>query len=93
MPSPKVASDICRRRRHTPFQRGLSQSEREDNLSGAFHLKPGAAKKIRGKHIALVDDVYTTGSTLRALSAVFTDSEVREISIWALCSTASAHKN
>lgn len=48
--------------RHTPHQVGLSAVERSSNLAGAFGAAPGVAVPRR---VLLIDDVSTTGSTLR----------------------------
>ena len=54
-----VAARLIRRRKNTPSQTGLSRSERKRNLAGAFEVR----ERVRGTLI-LVDDVYTTGSTM-----------------------------
>ncbi len=48
--------------RNTPKQSLLNKEEREKNLQMAFHINKG--KDIRGKTILLVDDIYTTGTTM-----------------------------
>jgi len=45
--------------RETPPQSGLSAAERETNLRDVFRLLP-----CRQEHVLLVDDIYTTGSTV-----------------------------
>jgi predicted amidophosphoribosyltransferase len=50
-------------RAHRPTQRGLSPTAREANVAGAFTLRRGV--DLRGKTVILVDDVRTTGATLR----------------------------
>ncbi|MGI6168133.1 MAG: ComF family protein [Christensenellales bacterium] len=49
------------RRINTPPQTGLSAEKRRQNVQNAFL----ATKEVQGKHILLIDDVLTTGSTIR----------------------------
>ena len=58
----KVNTTILVRHKDTPHQTGLSRENRLTNLSGAFEVTD--KKLIRNKTILLVDDIYTTGSTL-----------------------------
>ena len=51
-------------------QAGLSQKERQENLSGSFKLKDEALTSIRNKNILLIDDVFTTGATLSECARV-----------------------
>ena len=63
----RLRSDLLERTRATEAQTRLSREERRRNVAGAFALtSPAAAATISGKHILLVDDVTTTGSTLDA---------------------------
>lgn len=45
-------------------QAGLTQKERRENLSGSFALKEDVKEIIKDKNILIIDDVFTTGSTL-----------------------------
>ena len=54
-----------KRVRATPHQAGMDREARLRNLRGAFQVTSAAAK-CRGRHVWLVDDVLTTGSTLTA---------------------------
>lgn len=55
---------ILKRIKHTPFQSSLAIDRRMANVKEAFALKTIAGNPFEGKHIVLVDDLMTTGSTL-----------------------------
>lgn len=56
--------DILQRVRATPIQGYMRPRERQKNVKNAFRLYPRHTEKIVGKNILLIDDVYTTGSTV-----------------------------
>lgn len=63
--------------RYTPAQVSLEAAERESNLRGAFGVrKPG---QIDGRTVLLVDDVFTTGSTLRECAGELRRAGAREV--------------
>lgn len=62
--------DNLRRIRWTEPQVTLSAAERADNVRGAFSL--ANPERLEGKRVLLVDDVYTTGSTVKECSRVLT---------------------
>lgn len=53
-------------RSHRPSQLEVLPSERQANVAGAFGGKPAASKSLQGRLVVVVDDVTTTGATLRA---------------------------
>lgn len=55
-------ADVLQRVLLHPAQASLSLKERQKNLRRAFAITDNAA--VRGKHIGLVDDVMTTGTTV-----------------------------
>lgn len=57
-------SNQLRRKRYTKAQAGLTEAQRRDNLKNSFGVK--SARQIAGKRILLIDDVFTTGATLRS---------------------------
>lgn len=57
-----ILSEALIRTRHTAPQTSLDASERETNIMMAFEAAPNL---VKGKTLLLVDDVYTTGATLR----------------------------
>lgn len=61
-----VVGEALVRQRNTVAQSTLTRSERLSNLKGAFDACP---ELCRGRNIVLVDDVMTTGSTLRTCAA------------------------
>lgn len=58
------------RHRPTKPQLGLTGRERRRNVVGAFQVRQAAA--IKGKRVLLIDDVFTTGSTLNACAQTLT---------------------
>jgi ComF family protein len=65
-----VAEHVVRRNRYTSSQTHLSLEERAANVDGAFSIAPGRSGEIEGMRILLLDDVLTTGATLRACASV-----------------------
>lgn len=63
-----VSLDSLIRTRDTAPQAGLSAGERRKNIRNAFYVQENGC--IKGKNIILVDDVFTTGATLRECSRV-----------------------
>lgn len=78
-----VLPDSCHRIKHTPPQTGLPWKARQKNMRKAFSCKI----EMSGKHIALVDDVMTTGATLNELSKVLRQRGAAEISNWIIART------
>lgn len=56
------------RTRYTTTQTRLNREERLKNLHGAFRIK--RRMSVAGKHLVLVDDIFTTGSTVEECSRV-----------------------
>jgi ComF family protein len=76
-----------KRVRPTPSQTHLSVSERIENMRGAFSLSRYASE-IKGKHILIVDDVMTTGSTLASVAETLLEAKPKTISTLALAIAA-----
>lgn len=57
-----VWKDVVKRIKNNPSQARKNGAERKENVKGIFRLTH--PERIAGKHILLVDDVVTTGSTL-----------------------------
>ncbi|HEY4193464.1 MAG TPA: ComF family protein [Mesorhizobium sp.] len=57
-----------RRVKMTSQQVGLERREREENVRAAFRVPVEAEIQIAGRRVLLIDDVYTTGATVRAVA-------------------------
>jgi ComF family protein len=69
--------------RDTSPQPGLGRKERLANLRDAFRCDAD----VSGKHVAIVDDVMTTGATADALARVLKAAGATRVSVWALART------
>jgi ComF family protein len=67
-PDRPVGLEVLARVRHTVPQVGLNPKERRDNVKGAFDVSQPVA--VKGRKILLIDDLYTTGSTVRECARV-----------------------
>ncbi|MDU9390941.1 ComF family protein [Pseudomonas sp. zfem002] len=79
------ASDLLSRPRDTPAQQALDARARRRNLKNAFALADPAA--IEGRHVALVDDVLTTGATAQALARLLRDGGAARVDVYCLART------
>lgn len=75
-----VWEDVLLRPSGATSQTQLTPAERQSNVAGAFAVSPSACSELRGAHIVLLDDVVTTGATLRACASALFASETRTIS-------------
>jgi len=71
-------SDVLVKIKHTKPQMELSKQEREKNLENAFIIKK-PFDFAQGKKIFLVDDVYTTGSTMEECARVLKDAGAKQV--------------
>ncbi|WP_422570195.1 ComF family protein [Antarcticirhabdus aurantiaca] len=67
-PAPGFAPQALRRVRPTRAQVGLGPAQRRENVRGAFRVESGDWALVEGRRVLLVDDVYTTGATVRSAS-------------------------
>lgn len=79
--------DALRRTRATDAQTELSALQRRRNVRGAFavHFEGAVAQ-----HVAVLDDVFTTGATLAECARVLKRAGVARVDVWALA-RAPAH--
>lgn len=75
------------RQRHTDLQAEMSAARRQKNIQHAFLLK----KPIQYSHIAIIDDVMTTGSTVNEAARVLKKSGIKQVDIWAIARAGLNH--
>jgi ComF family protein len=73
-------ADLLQRVRATHAQSELTATERAANLAGAFQARRDVAMP---QHIALLDDVMTTGHTAAAAAQALKEAGCRRVEIWA----------
>ena len=71
-----VSTDLLLRTKRTTAQKELNDQERKANLKNAFQV---AKNNIEAKKILLIDDIYTTGSTIDAASAVLLEHGAEKV--------------
>jgi len=68
--------------KHAPSQIDLDRLQRLVNLKNAFSVK--SKKEICNKQILLIDDVFTTGSTLNECARTLLDAGAKSVCVFAL---------
>ncbi len=76
-----ILVDTCVRIRKTTAQAQLDKSRRKRNLKSAFQI----VKPILFEHVAIMDDVVTTGSTVNALTHMLKEAGVIMVDVWCIC--------
>ncbi len=71
-----VYADLVKRTRNTLPQKMLERSERQNNLKKAFKIN---RNDVKLNTIIIIDDIYTTGSTIDALAEVLREAGVEKI--------------
>lgn len=81
---PRIYPHALTRIKNTQPQTELSKEIRKKNVRGAFALNTTYADKLRGAHIVLIDDVATTGATMRAAREALAEAKPASITCVAL---------
>ncbi len=82
------APQLCQRRRATPQQQGLSRRQRQKNLKHSFNV----SVDVKGKYIALLDDVVTTASTAAEISRQLLKQGASRVDLWCIARTPQQHQ-
>ena len=75
-------NNLLKRVKKTSSQVTLSKKERKENIKGAFEFNSNSESYVKGACAFLVDDVFTTGSTLTEAARILKRNGVK--SVWAL---------
>lgn len=78
-----IAHNACRRVKNTPPQLGLDAPTRRRNLRGAFRIDAD----LSGHTVAVVDDVMTTGSSMREISRELRNAGAGQVYLWCIART------
>lgn len=73
-----VMPKLLRRIRNTPPQHTQTAAHRRMNIRGAFRV----TEELAGAHIAVVDDVLTTGHTAAEIAQVLKRTGAKQVDIW-----------
>lgn len=76
--------DGLQRHKPTPTQGHLNYRQRKQNVKGAFAIRPSAKTEIAGKSVLLIDDVHTSGATIRECTKVLLANGASSVDILTL---------
>ena len=80
----KLLADGLIRTRATSAQRALSEEERYLNMQGVFMVPEHNRKRLQGKNVILIYDVYTTGATANQCAQALKEAGASEVHLLAL---------
>lgn len=81
----KIVIPLIIRSKKTDYQARLSLQEREHNVGNAFALDHSYIGMIAGKNILIIDDLFTTGSTVKAVAALLIPYQPAKIQVLVAC--------
>ena len=73
--------------RETAPQLSLAREQRAANVRGAFAVEPRSAGALRGRAVAVVDDVLTTGETAAEIARVLRAAGAASVTLWVVART------
>jgi predicted amidophosphoribosyltransferase len=83
----RAQAGLLARRVETPHLADLPRDERARAICGAFALAPGATTTLHGQHVALVDDVMTTGATAAEAARALLGGGAASVQMWVFART------
>jgi predicted amidophosphoribosyltransferase len=85
-------ADLLTRPLNTAHQADLTREQRLRNLRSAFMVEPSQRARLQGLHVALVDDVMTTGATVGVAAAELLRAGAARVDVWVLARTPEPHR-
>lgn len=82
-----LSASLLQRFRDTPHQTGMTRDQRERNLRDAFWVDDPSGSGLGGAHVALVDDVLTTGATANAAALALRRAGAGAVDVWVVART------
>lgn len=76
-----LADALVRARRTESQGAARSGAGRRRNVAGAFAVPEGRAKQVKGRRVLLIDDVFTTGSTVNACARALLKAGARAVDV------------
>ena len=86
-----LATDVLLRTRETQSQIGLTSHQRRENMRGAFAVSRTA--EVTGRDVVLVDDVYTTGTTVTECAKVLRRAGAKKVWVATVARTLKMASN
>ena len=89
--NPKIIEPLSRIR-ETSAMKGLSPTERAENIKGSFAVKYGKDDMIKGSRCLIIDDIYTTGATIDEIAKVLYEAGAESVDFLTFASGADVIK-
>jgi len=70
-----------------PFQSHVTPEKRHENVCGAFKLREHCKEQLAGKHVLIVDDLFTTGATMKSAAREIVRARPDQITAVVACRT------
>jgi ComF family protein len=81
-------AELLLRVKDGPHQLAFPREQRAANVRGAFAVEPLRASELRGRTVALVDDVMTSGATASEATCVLLQAGAASVQVWVVGRTA-----
>ena len=86
----RADAHLLLRVKDSPHQLALPPEARAANVRGVFAVEPLRRGELAGRHVAVLDDVMTTGATFAEIARVLKCAGAARVDVWALARTPRA---